>query len=41
MTVIENGCVNAFVGQDNATNKPDPIGQMRESAEYLKSQGWL
>ena len=36
-----NGCVNAFVEQDNATNKPDPLGQMRGSAEYLKSQGWL
>ena len=37
----ENGCVNAFVEQDNATNKPDPCGEMEQSAAYLKSVNLL
>ena len=36
-----NGCVNAFVEQDNASSKPDPFAEMRRSAEYLKAQGLL
>lgn len=35
------GCVNAFVEQDNASSMPDPLGEMRRSAEYLRSIGLL
>ena len=35
------GCVNAFVEQDNASSLPDPLGEMRQSALYLKAQGLL
>lgn len=37
----ENGCVNAFVEQDNASTMEDPFGQMSRSADYLKSKGLL
>ena len=37
----ECGCEFAHVEQDNATEKPDPFGEMRRSADYLRSLGEL
>lgn len=39
--LVECGCEFAHVEQDNATTLPDPFGQMRDSADYLKKIGWL
>ncbi len=40
-TLLELGCENTYVEQDNATKKSDPFDEMRRSIEYLKKNQYL
>ena len=40
--LVDVGTVKvAYVEQDNASQTPDPYGEMKKSIEAIKAHGWL